>query len=108
MGDQVPHIEAQADSGPEDKCLLAPSGSTTPWQPHHAGRVPGAVGLHRAVRLTLTTGAAAAGVCMVLGLMALVIKLGPQSSSAPPAGSYHGGLPGQYGGGVQSGPHRGD
>jgi len=102
----VPHIEAQAESGPEDKCLLAPGGSTTPWQPHHAGRVP-AVGLHRAVRLTLATGAAGAGVCMVLGLMALVIKVGPLNSSPPPARYYPGSSPGQHGG-VQSGPHRDD
>src|SRR5215470_3586101 len=108
MGDQVPHIEAQADSGPEDECLAASNGQGLPWRPHHAGRTPGAVGFHRAVRLTLATGAAGAGVCMVLGLMALVIKLGPSGSSAPSADMRGGITTAPHNHAERSGQHSGD
>jgi len=40
------------------------------------GDRPGVPGLHRALRLVIAAGTAAAGVCLVLGMTALVVKMG--------------------------------
>jgi len=45
------------------------------------GDPPGLPGVHRALRLVIAAGTAAAGVCLVLGMTALVVKMGSEGVS---------------------------
>lgn len=72
--------------------VAAHAGHAVPGRRHHAHRAGAAVaigrpavpGLHRALRLVVGTGIAAAGLCLVIGLTALVIRIGGQAGSGRP------------------------
>ena len=77
----------------------------SPSRSRHGGPLPsrpGRPGLHRTLRLIMTVAAAAAGLCLVVGLVAMVAGAGAGAKQATDAGSAHSTGPSIS---ARSGPH---
>jgi hypothetical protein len=65
-----------SDSVPANVSLPSPGGRHSLRRPELAASAPGRPAVHRALRLVIAAGTAAAGVCLVLAMTVLAVQLG--------------------------------
>jgi hypothetical protein len=72
----LPSRARSSVSGPSDVSLHSPGGRHSLRRPELAASAPDRPAVHRALRLVIAAGTAAAGVCLVLAMTVLAVQLG--------------------------------